>query len=107
MAASKRRIGVNIFMLMKEQKIDREELAEKTGYSFRDICRLTEGRLLLAPNKLKNVAEALNVTMDGLLIQDERELAPELQYMKKFSNQESLDKVMDLMEEYIELRESL
>lgn len=107
MTASKRRIGVNIFMLMNEKGISREQLAEKLGYSFRDICRLTEGRLLLAPNKLKKVAEALGTSIDSFLVQEEKDLVPELQYMKKFSDSASLDKVLDLMDEYIELKESL
>ena len=107
MAASKRRIGVNIAVLMNEKNLSREELAEKSGYSFRDICRLTEGRLLLTPNKLKKVAEILDTTIDSFLISNEKELVPELQYMKEFSNPESLETVLDLMDEYIELRESL
>lgn len=32
---------------------------------------------------------------------------PELQYMKEFSNIDNLDKILDLLDEYIELKETM
>ena len=34
-------------------------------------------------------------------------VAPELQYMKEFDNPDNLDKVLDLIDEYVELKESV
>ena len=34
-------------------------------------------------------------------------LAPDLQYMKEFSNPDNLNRILDLMDEYVELREAV
>ena len=34
-------------------------------------------------------------------------LVPDLQYMKEFSNPDNLDKILNLMDEYVELREAM
>ena len=49
MANAGRKIGVNIFSLMQNAGMSREELAEKMNYSYRDVCRILEGRLMLPP----------------------------------------------------------
>lgn len=108
MKYSRRVIGTNIWALMEEQNINRKQLAEDLGYSFRDVCRLVEGRLLLAPDELQRVAEHLHTTQAELLSCENREnKAPVFQYMQKFSEVENLDRVLDLLDEYVELKESL
>ena len=57
MVATGRRLGVNIFILMRKAHISREDLARQLGYTYRDVCRLTEGRLLLPPKELSRTAE--------------------------------------------------
>lgn len=108
MKYSRRVIGTNIWALMEEQNINRKQLAEDLGYSFRDVCRLVEGRLLLAPDELQRVAEHLYTTQAELLSCENREnKTPVFQYMQKFSEVENLDRVLDLLDEYVELKESL
>ncbi len=108
MKYSKRVIGTNVWALMEEQHINREQLADDLGYSFRDVCRLIEGRLLLPPSELQRVAERLNTTQADLISCDNRKnMIPVFQFMKKFSDTENLDKVLDLLDEYVELKESL
>ncbi len=34
-------------------------------------------------------------------------MLPDLQYMKEFDNPENLDRVLDLIDEYVELKESI
>mgnify|MGYP003175602385 FL=1 len=40
MANTGRKIGVNIFTLMQNAGLSREELARKLSYSYRDMCRI-------------------------------------------------------------------
>lgn len=107
MASTARRLGVNIFTLMQKAEMDCKELAMQLGYSYRDMCRVTEGRLLLPPIELAKIAAELNTTKEVLLHYESDHSVPELQYMKEFSNPDNLDKVLDLLDEYVELQESL
>lgn len=107
MASARRKLGVNIFTLMQKKKISREELADQLGYTYRDICRLTEGCLMLPPIELAKIATKLNTTKEILLHLESDNSVPELQYMKEFSNSDNLDTILDLIDEYVELQESL
>lgn len=107
MASTGRKLGVNISELMQKADISCENLAERLGYTYRDVCRLTEGRLLLPPMELGRIAQELGTTKENLLNYESECLVPALQYMKEFDNLENLDKVLDLLDEYVELRESV
>lgn len=109
MTSAGRMLGVNIFTLMQKADISREKLAEQLGYTYRDIdiCRLIEGRLLLPPAELLKIAEKLNTTKDILVHYKSDGSVPELQYMKEFSDSDNLDKILDFLDEYVELQESI
>lgn len=49
----------------------------------------------------------LRMTKEELLHYQADKLVPELQYMKAFSNADNLDKILDLLDEYVELREAI
>lgn len=107
MARTGRKLGANIAILMREAGISYEELAAQLNLTLRDVSRLIEGRLLLPPRVLQKVAEALGRTKEDLMYYEAKNVLPELQYMKEFENPDNLDKVLDLLDEYIELKESL
>ena len=107
MARTGRRLGANIAILMREACISYEELATRLNFTLRDVYRLVEGRLLLPPKVLEKVAEALGRTKEDLMYYEAKDVLPELQYMKEFKNPENLNLVLDLLDEYIELKESL
>lgn len=107
MARTRGRLGANIAMLMREAGINCEELAAQLNFTLRDVYRLIEGRLLLPPRVLEKVAEALGRTKEELMYYEAKNVLPELQYMKEFKNPENLNLVLDLLDEYIELKESL
>ena len=88
MANTGRKIGVNIFTLMQNAGLSREELARKLSYSYRDMCRILEGKLMLPP-----------VEADKFV--------PELQNMKELSDTKNLDKILDLLDEYVDLKEAM
>ena len=105
MANIGRKLGVNIFTLMQNSGISREELAEKLNYTYRDMCRVLEGKLLLPPVEIAKIAELFGKTKKELLSYESDKFVPELQYMKEFSNTENLDKILDLLDDYVELKE--
>lgn len=102
-----RKLGVNIYTLMRNSGISREDLAEKLNYTYRDMCRILEGKLMLSPIELEKVAKLFGKTKKELLNFEADRFVPELQYMKEFSNTENLDKILDLLDDYVELREIL
>ena len=104
MADTGRKIGVNIFTLMQNAGLSREELARKLSYSYRDMCRILEGKLMLPPVEVKRIAEFFGKTKQELL---HYEFVPELQYMKEFSDTKNLDKILDLLDEYVDLKEAM
>lgn len=107
MARTGRKLGANIATLMREAGISYEELATRLDFTLRDVSRLIEGRLLLPPKGLQKVAEVLGRTKEELMYYETKNVLPELQYMKEFENPDNLDRVLDLLDEYIELKESL
>lgn len=107
MANTGRKIGVNIFTLMQNAGISRESLAEKMNYSYRDVCRILEGRLILPPVEMKKLADLFGITKSELIHYEADKFVPELQYMKEFSDTDNLDKILDLLDEYVELKETM
>lgn len=105
MANVGRKLGVNIYTLMRNSGISREDLAEKLNYTYRDMCRILEGKLMLSPIELEKVAKLFGKTKKELLNFEADRFVPELQYMKEFSKTENLDKILDLLDDYVELRE--
>ncbi len=105
MANVGRKLGVNIFTLMQNSGISREELAEKMNYTYRDMCRILEGKLMLTPKEIEKIASFFGKTKNELLNCEADMIVPELQYMKEFDNTEHLDKILDLLDDYVELKE--
>lgn len=102
-----RKLGVNIYTLMKKANISPESFAGHCGYTLKDTWNIIEGKIMLPPSELEKISNFLDTTRDYLLNQETDVLVPELQYMKEFSNPDNLDHILDLMDEYVELRESV
>lgn len=107
MANVGRRLGVNIFTLMQNSGISREDLAQKLNYTYRDMCRILEGKLMLPPAEIERIAGVFDKTKKELLSYEADKFVPELQYMKEFDNADNLDKILDLLDDYVELKEAM
>ncbi len=107
MNATSKKIGMGVYEACRSKGIDLKELAEKTGYSYRDIRRIIEGKLWISPKDLALVADAVGETSDSLIYYEptDQMLLPDLEYNKKFSESNNLYKIIDLLDMYIELRE--
>ena len=53
------------------------------------------------------IAEFFNISKMELLNYQGGNLVPELQFMKEFDSEDNLDKILDLLDEYVELREAM
>lgn len=107
MANVGRKLGVNIFTIMQNSGISREELAQRLQCSYREVCRILEGRFMLPPRRIVEIANALGTTKHELLNLKTDKAVPELEYMKEFTDLENLDIVLDLIDEYIDLKEAI
>lgn len=105
MANAGRKLGVNIRTCMLEADISPESFARHLGYSMKDVWNIIEGKVIIPPVELEKIASFLETTKHELINCESDYLVPDLQYMKEFSNPEHLDRILDLMDEYVELRE--
>ena len=64
-----------------------------------------EGKVIIPPVELDKIARLLQMTKGELINHESDNLVPDLQYVKEFSNPDNLDRLLDLMDEYVELRE--
>ena len=62
---------------------------------------------MLPPAEIKKIAEVFGKTKYELIHYEAEKLVPELQYMKEFSDTNSLEKILDLVDEYVELKEAM
>lgn len=100
-----RKLGVNIFTVMQKSGISREELSQRLQCSYREVCRILEGKIMLPPRRIADIASALGTTKHDLLNLQADKAVPELEYMKEFSDLDNLDMILDLMDEYVDLKE--
>lgn len=70
MANRGRKLCINIFMLIQKSGISREEVAEKLNYSYRDMCRILEGKLMLSPVEVRKIAALFGKTKQINLFQN-------------------------------------
>lgn len=105
MANIGRKLGVNIRTYMLEAKISLDSFAKHLGYSTKDVWNVIEGKVIVPPVELDKIASLFKTTKSELINRDSDSLVPDLQYMKEFSNPDNLDRILDLMDEYVELRE--
>lgn len=107
MANVGRKLGVNIFTIMQKSGISREELAQRLQCSYREMCRILEGKIMLPPRRIVEIASALGTTKHDLINLQSDRAVPELEYMKEFTDLNNLDRVLDLIDEYIDLKEAI
>lgn len=95
-------IGYNINKIIKQKNIKKSEFASNLNYSDSDVNRIIEGRLVLTPQDLFDIAEKLNVSIEDL-IKDKKYSG----CMKKFINKDYREKILDIIDMYIDLKEAI
>ena len=100
-----RKLGVTICALMYSNGMSCEELAHILKYSYRDMCRIIDGRLMLSPTELRKIAGVFGMTKEELIHYKLPDNIPEFKYINEFENSDSLNKIFNLMDGYVELIE--
>ena len=95
-------ISLNISFLLKKTNKTPENLAEFLQFSNKDIWNILEGKIYIPPILLGKIADFFSVPKENLII-----FQPELfTSCSEFSNLGTFDKVLDLIDEYVEVREN-
>lgn len=105
MANMSRTLGISIYELMQKAGIARDGFAEQMQYTEKELYDVVEGKKFLSPSEIGKIAVVLGITKAELINYHADLLIPELQYMKKFSDSDHLDFILDLLDEYVGCRE--
>lgn len=105
MATELRRLGFNIEKASREMGDSTDDFAAKIGFSVRDTQRLFEGRLILSPVELKRISKLINKPLSELL--NVNGSYSFVGCMGKFKNKKSEDKILDIIDNYIDLVEAI
>ena len=56
---------------------------------------------------IEKISSVLGINKEKLIDSEPECLVPNLEFMKEFSDLDNLDKILDLMDEYVEIKEAL
>ena len=103
-----RAMGDNILFLMQENGTSLSDMAEKIGISSDDLKRLTESRKTVPISVLKSIADFFGVDPIGLFeLDNSRKHYCGLECMEGFSRPDSADKILDIIDTYCNIKDSL
>ena len=103
-----RSIGYTIDCLLDDNKELREPLKAKLNITENDLKRICAGRLTLSPNSLRIVSETLNYPFkDLLMISNNDSYQRKLNCRTSFSNPGNCDKILDIIDSFIDIKEAL
>ena len=103
-----RTIGNNCRLLMKQREITEEAFAHALGYSFTDVKKLLDGRLLTTDRDIQDIAAFFNVTTEYILAdrgEDAYSGAGFMHCINRFADEADKDKVLDIFDMYCDLKE--
>ncbi|MBS7295606.1 MAG: hypothetical protein KIG96_09495 [Treponema sp.] len=103
-----RSIGYTIDCLLDDNKELREPLKTKLNISEYDLKRICAGRLTLSPTSLRIVSETLKCPFKDLLMTSNTDsYQRKLSCRTSFSNPENCDKILDIIDSFIDIKEAL
>lgn len=103
MSKTSRIVGKNIELAVKRKYANVEDFRMNINLSQRDLERLFTGRLLLNPKKIKEVSQLLEVSVLDLLNTDKDYTF--VHAYGEFSDRENEHKILDFIDDYIDLVE--
>lgn len=102
-----RNIGYHLCDLLNKNNISIEKFSEDMGFEFNDMHLILEGRKIVPPHILKKFATYFNVAPNYFLNPHNDTNIPELYFLKIFSNEENLNIILDIIDVYADLMESI
>ena len=101
-------LGDNIKSFMDEKNIGAKEIGRQTGLSEDDVLRAIEGRKILSTRVLIKIAEILETDPMKLFEENKDEKHYSMvDCMNDFSDRENEDKILNIMDAYCNLRDTL
>ena len=101
------KLGTSIFELLEDSKMSIQEFADSLGISERESQKIIEGKVVLSPRDIERIAKVFSISKFELIERENSNLVPHLEYRKTFSDEKNLEKVIRLMDEYVELVEMI
>lgn len=101
-------IANNIKLELKAHSMELSDFSNKIGFSLTDAKKLVEGRLFIPPFQLVKIADALGITKSQLI--DNRgmeEYSSLIHNFRDFKNESNQELVLDLIDMYADLAETL
>ena len=92
MSNNNRIIGQNIVSAMNTAKLPRSDLAKSISCSYREVCLILEGRIVIIPKRLVKIAEILHTSKSKLI--------------DSSNSTDSPDMILDLINTFVLLKES-
>lgn len=106
--ANFRSLGYKISSLVNDDTEKKELLYTNLGFSENDFLRLKYGRLSLSPVQIKKISSLLSVNCDDLISYSNDDCYKnDVHCMSSFSNQKNCDEILDIIDSYIDIKESL
>ena len=100
-----RDLGYRISLSVNEK--NRTELLNRLDFSEIDLKKLEQGRLSLTPSQLDVVSAVLELSKEELLkYKDTTCYHNSIHCMSHFTSQENCDRILDIIDSYIDLKES-
>lgn len=97
-----RNIGFNIQKQLAMQGLSPQEFGHALNYPKKDVSRILEGLVCLPPQELDLIAEYLGATRKDLMSEfTPNEYTPHLRFLEYFSDKESADTVLDILDDYL------
>ena len=106
--ASLRDLGYKIMSLVNDNDSLKRELCSKLNFSSVDLNKLFFGRLSVTPVQLTTIANTLSVPVEELInYKNSDSYAKAVHCMSSFSTQEHCNEVLDIIDSYIDIKESV
>lgn len=101
-------IGNNVQLELNDNSMKLCEFGEKIGFSLMNVKKLIEGRLFIPPFQLAKIAEVLDVDKK-CLIEDRgmEQYSSLIHNFRDFKNESNQELVLDLIDMYADLAETL
>lgn len=106
MASNLRLLGNNIKCMADKNELDANGLASACELSLSDIHRVYEGRLVLTPVQISAIARTLGCSINQLIVRPKNFISFG-ECFGKFKNPRNEDKILNIIDDYIDLRESI
>ncbi len=105
--STNRKIGYNISLLLRDQGKATKDLCDHLNFAQSDINKLLNGRLGFNPQLLNKLSEFFSVPVTEILrVRSNDEYAQFVQCMSEFSDKENCDRILDIIDTYIDLCEA-